>query len=466
MEYIFLAWPFLLVIAATLLVLMGGVLGLHARTRYGSFVLPVLIGLLLVNLAIQPVLSGRDLRTLFFGMEFVQSGYQSASLAYLGKALVYLTLIVSAVEVAHHILARIDRAKSVAPIFLLALVFYFFSAYFLPGIFGKERGLAHFYFYLPLIFSAIYFAAEDNPRRIAICFRNAIGLVLVATIMVAAIQPNMVVQQNFRSAIPIFDFRLWGLAAHPNAFAPLALSFLVLLNAEPFKNSLVTASAWLTGMGAVLFAQSKTVWVVAAFLLVAHHLFRLLSEMRRGRASFLSALIIGGSYLSAVAFCFAVLAWSFGLAKIDMSLLNAVDTKALSTLSGRDIIWEYSIREWKANPIFGYGLDLWGAEYRQAMALPTAYHAHNQFLQTLAASGLIGAIGLIVYVGVLGWGALLVKAPYRPLVLSLLFMLLIRSFSEPPFELRSIADANVIIHLCLFALVVSSARRSRMILNS
>lgn len=460
MGYLFIAGPFLLVIVVTVFAILLGILGLHARTRYESFVFPTLIGLLVLNLAVQPILIGRDLRTLFFGVDFLQSGFQSAEFAYFGKALIYLTLLVAMIEVVHQIVARVGRKKNGSHVVFAAFLFYFFTAYILPGFFGEVRAIAHFYFYLPLIFAAVYFSAANDPRRVVICFRNAIGLVLVATIAVALVKPEMVVQQHFRSAIPLFDFRIWGLAAHPNAFAPLALSFLILLKTEPFGSRFVTVAAWGLGVSAVILAQSKTVWVVALFLLAVHHFFRLHSEIRRGNASVFSAIIIGGSYVGAIVSCLVMLAWSSGLTNFDMSWLRGVDTKALSTLSGRDIIWEYSLREWRENPLFGYGLDLWGDEYRRAMALPTAYHAHNQFIQTIAASGLVGLLGLILYIVVLVFKVVKIRGGEGSLALSLVLMLLIRCFSEPPFELRSIADANVIMHLCLFAVVVSSFRRT------
>ena len=95
-------------------------------------------------------------------------------------------------------------------ILLGGLLFYFFLAFVVAGVFSARGGLAHQYFYLPIIFSAIFLAVGDDPAKIARYFRNGFGGVMVATVFVAIINPDMVIQTHFRSSITLLDFRLFS----------------------------------------------------------------------------------------------------------------------------------------------------------------------------------------------------------------------------------------------------------------
>lgn len=457
-DFIFPAIGGIFALLAAVAVTLATSLSLHVRTRYESLALPLLIALLILNMAVQPVLNARDLRFVFSGTDYLPTGFQSVVAALFGKGLLYFTMLVASIEVIHQILRRRSQGGQSSGSLLTTFLLYFFAAFFLAGVLGATKGLAHFYFYLPILFGAIYFSSRRDPAKVAIYFRNAIAAVLVATLLTLVIAPDMVLQKNFRSSIPLFDSRLWGLSAHPNAFAPIALAFLVLLHYQPFKSPAINWTAWVLGAGAVVAAQSKTVWAVALLLLAAYLLWRVWGETRHAKATLMSTTIIAGFLIATTAGSALVLAWSFGFVTLNLEQMLRLDVKALSTLSGRDLIWDLSLEEWRRSPIFGYGLNLWGEEYRRQMALPSAFHAHNQFVQTLAASGVVGLAGLLLYLGVLTAHVLKVEPTLRPYALALLAILFVRCFSEPPFELRSISDANVLIHLCLFGMIAAARR--------
>lgn len=447
-----------LLLAVGVVVMIG--VFLHLRKQAPMLTLPALIALVIIGMAIQPIVTNRDLRFLAIGFEFLSSGFQSGWSALVGKGLLYLTLLIAGVEILNRIVSTRPTNARGGAILLIGLLFYFFLAFVVAGLLGAHSGLAHQYFYLPIIFSAIFLAAGDDPTKVVRYFRNGFGAVMIATALVALIHPNMVIQTHFRSSISLLDFRLWGLAAHANAFGPIALTFLILLFVVPFERRAWNIGGGILGTLALLAAQSKTVWVIALVLVALYLANRVLQEFRRANAKLMSIGILGVSFLGICGLAGVTLAWSFGFVDLNLSTFQDIDTKGLSTLSGRDLIWELTIAEWRSNPLFGYGLSLWDEEFRHEAALPSAFHAHNQFLQTLGASGAIGLLGLITYLAVLIWGTFKVDHVVRPAALSLLLLLLVRSISEPPFEMRSVSDANVILHLCLFALIVSSLRRS------
>lgn len=71
------------------------------------------------------------------------------------------------------------------------------------------------------------------------------------------------------------------------------------------------------------------------------------------------------------------------------------------TMTGRTIIWDYTIQKIIQNPLTGYGKQ--SAEYRMAQ-IPNVYgasHAHNFFLEHLYCGGFIQLILLIVWLGLL-----------------------------------------------------------------
>jgi O-antigen ligase len=153
------------------------------------------------------------------------------------------------------------------------------------------------------------------------------------------------------------------------------------------------------GAGVLFIAQSKTSWI--AFLLCALCMLAVRngpSAWRRlgdpGEGSFGVA-----ACLSAIVFAL-VLLWALLLADVGPAVAGFFETSQgaqLVSMTGRDLIWAIAMDEWRANPLFGYGPDLWNDAYRQSINLPNATNAHNQFLDTLARSGIVGAAGLVLY---------------------------------------------------------------------
>jgi O-antigen ligase len=114
------------------------------------------------------------------------------------------------------------------------------------------------------------------------------------------------------------------------------------------------------------------------------------------------------------------------------------------------------MEEWGHNPILGYGLTIWDADYRQAIGMPQATHAHNQFLDTLSRSGLVGAFGLVVYAVVLTVMALRYARATGGLSLALFFSTALPAVSEVPLLLIDYGS-HVLTHFLLIVAVASGA---------
>jgi len=126
-------------------------------------------------------------------------------------------------------------------------------------------------------------------------------------------------------------------------------------------------------------------------------------------------------------------------------------------MTGRDRIWAIAWQEWQSHPIWGWGLQIWGDNYRRAIGMANATHAHNQFMDSLSRSGLVGVGALMLYL--LTLAALAIRSARRSdgLTLALLLSLLMRAGSEVPLLLTGYGP-DLIIHVLL--LMAVAAHRS------
>lgn len=234
--------------------------------------------------------------------------------------------------------------------------------------------------------------------------------------------------------------------------------FLLLLWARPFQRNWLNVLAWVMGLAALFLAQSKTAWI--AFLLCAlcmalvrhgSRMWRRMSDPRNGAMGIFALLIA----LIAMA---ALLGWIV-VGDVDAQWSNFADTAQgaqLISMTGRDQIWAIAIEEWRASPYFGYGLGLWEADFRAAIAMPNATSAHNQFMDTLARAGSVGAVALVVYSLVLLVMSLRYAKASGGLSLALFVALALRSISEVPMLLQGYGT-ELFLHLLLLVTLAAAA---------
>jgi O-antigen ligase len=115
--------------------------------------------------------------------------------------------------------------------------------------------------------------------------------------------------------------------------------------------------------------------------------------------------------------------------------LDTEQGNQLMTLTGRDQIWAIAWEEWHSNPWFGYGPGLFDDDFRMAVNMPNATNAHNQFMDTLARSGTIGAAALIAYAIVLMVLSFKFAKRTAGLSAALFIALALRAISEVPMML-------------------------------
>jgi O-antigen ligase len=238
----------------------------------------------------------------------------------------------------------------------------------------------------------------------------------------------------------------------------LAQIALLCLWSKPFERRWVTVLAWTIGGAALFLAQSKNAWisfVLCAISMLAvrngGNLWRRMGDPRQGALGAFACIVT-----IIVVLTFA--GW-YLLGDVEdraAAFLSTRQGEQLMTLTGRDRIWAIAIEEWQSNPLFGYGPGLWNAEFRASIGMPSATHAHNQFMETLARSGTVGAVALVLYAGVLLMMSLRYARATGGLSIALFVALAMRSISEIPLLLFGYGT-ELLGHLLLIVTLAGAA---------
>jgi O-antigen ligase len=217
--------------------------------------------------------------------------------------------------------------------------------------------------------------------------------------------------------------------------------------------------AWLLGLSVLFMAQSKTAWLAFALcsgsVLALRWTPRLRAQLGNVHDSTPALAWIALGLLGVAASLGLLLFGNLGEG-LQRFLLSS-EGGQLSSMTGRDRIWVIAWEEWQRHPIWGWGLQIWDDNYRRAIGMANATHAHNQLMDTLSRSGLVGATALTLYLGVLCVLSLRCARASQGLSLALLLALLLRAGSEVPLLLIGYGP-DLIIHLLL--LITLAAHRS------
>jgi O-antigen ligase len=254
-----------------------------------------------------------------------------------------------------------------------------------------------------------------------------------------------------QSTVAVFSWRLFGTANHANSLAPLA-GFSWILGRFPgcrLKGEFLHGAAILI---VLYLAQSKTIWAIALVLLCVYILIRIASL--GGFRKYLTYFALGTS-----SYAFAV--YLIKYSSLTGRITDMQNNRQVLSLTGRLMIWAYALQMWRHNPWIGKGLDAWSSpaalEENIIVLGWAAPHAHNQLLQTLSTSGLVG-LGVLVL-----WTLYFIKIVRRapaglrvPLWwLSVFFFL--PGFSEVVFQ-YNLGPGNTLMTWIIFTLVLIAGK--------
>lgn len=414
---------------------------------------------MLVLTAMEVLLSGRDLTQLFLALQAQTQAIEEASrpalLAWVQRGVSLLLLAASLERIVSHFL---QRKPVPAPMLAWTFLFYWLTTVASPAVFSNHPGLSHEYLYPLALGLACTLAGPMDRERIFAVTRNAAFIFILAGLALIPVWPTLVLDTSYSQGLLPGVPRFGGLSTHPVGMGMLAQTALVILWARPTGQRWTNLGCWAIGLAALFLAQSKTAWV--CFLLSAICLL----AVRRApaavhRAGDPRASSFGvGLCLAVIAAVLAVLVavLVFDLPTLIADFFNTREGAQLASLTGRDRIWVVAMEEWARQPVFGYGLSLWDADFRESIGMPQATHAHNQLLDTLARSGTVGAAGLLLYAAVLTVMAFRYARATGGLSLALYVNHALLSISEVPLILIDYGS-HVLPHFLLIVAVASGA---------
>ncbi len=409
--------------------------------------------------ALEVLLSGRDLTQSFLMLQkevhaIVEAGRHPV-LVWVQRGVSLMLLAVTLERIASHFLRR----KPVpAPMLAWTFLFFWLTTVAAPAVFGSHPSLSHEYLYPLLLGLACSLAGPADRERIFAVTRNSLFIYLLASAALIPVWPSLVLDTSYTQGLMPGVPRFGGLSTHPVGLGMAAQTALVILWARPCQRRWLNAACWGLGLGALFLAQSKTAWLCfllsgACLLLVrrAPDAVQRAGDPRRSSFGVGLCLAVIGAVLALLV---AVLVFDLPTAIGDF--FDTREGAQLASLTGRDRIWVVAMEEWARQPVFGYGLTLWDADYREAIGMPNATHGHNQMIDTLARAGTVGAAGLVLYALVLTVMAFRYARATGGLSLALYVNHALLSISEVPLILIDYGS-HVMPHFLLIVAVASGA---------
>ena len=349
----------------------------------------------------------------------------------------------------------------------------------LPHLIGLDPRLPVHVLYAPVLILALYAGRRLPHRGVLETAQWSIAATLISGLLLHPLIPAATASPaGFEQRVPFLDTRFWGLGSGPNSVAPLALIQLLLQIHQRPRHSIFWVVANLIAAAAAItvlvWAQSQTAWAAALLVLPFLLMRRSLDET------------IGRTALQAHHVVFGLLGLAIGLAFIGGELIRSGAIQAIADLipgahspvwksgtldaataigdqvmTGRGQIWAVALDVWRDAPWTGFGGRAWDADFRFYFGLPSALHAHNQWLQALSVSGFIGFAVLSLYLIVLAWFAWKTSGVSRGLTLALFTVIVVRMITEVPLELGYVMSADAVAHLLLLYLLFAYGSRQR-----
>ena len=418
---------------------------------YLHWVLPLMVLLS----AIDVLLSGRDLSMVYAELAGLQQGSRHALMPWIQRAFSLALLVICLHAATSHLSS--GRQMPSAPL-TASYVALWVGTVALTAVLGSHRQISHEYAYALIIGFALLTVTTVDIGRIVDRARDTLFALMLVSVALVPIWPALVLDASYTQGLLPGVPRLGGVAPHPVALGMFAQTGLLLLWARPFGSRWMTVLAWILGLSVLFFAQSKTAWLAFMLCAIAMVLVRngpsawqRLGDPREGAFGIVLCLgVMAASAALLVLFVFT----DFGGAVA--GFLDTDQGAQLMSLTGRDQIWAIAIQEWLSHRWFGYGPGLFDDEHRLAVGMPNATNAHNQFMDTLARSGIVGAVVLVVYALVL----LVLSFKYARrsggLSLALFIALALRSISEVPLTLFGYGT-ELFVHLLLVVTLSAAA---------
>lgn len=365
--------------------------------------------------------------------------YTNQLVTIIGRITTALFLIACTIGIVYGLFRRKHSLPSQGILITVAGLF-LYSSIILSALVSENGGFTYKLFFFPLFIITAYLSPRFNPIQ-NISKILPILLVFIYTSLIAIfLNPTWAYSSYSDSWIGI-PIRLYGTSNHPNGLGYIALSYLILARLVS-KKSLWFYINIIVAIITIILTQSKTIWLALIIWLILEWIIKNVSTHR---------LITSRMLISAILLFFFITLY---LLLFKQDLLEHIFGSNIS-LTGRTYVWEITLKTWLKHPIFGYGPNLWNINFRQKYALFWAGQAHNQFMQTLGESGLIGVGALLFYLFTIIKLSSKLNNVTNFASLGIVITILIRSFFETPLNNTNI-DEGFFIHAIFFVILINS----------
>lgn len=319
----------------------------------------------------------------------------------------------------------------------------FIIAGILASFFGHRPELKEMIFVELILFFALYFVKDMDLSRFAEVVKKALLLTVYGSLIMAIIVPSWSFKTGYDQGLfDFFSIRLYGITTNANNTASLFLLYLLFEMQFPTKSKYRAANIGLT-LVLLFLTQSKTVWALLLFFYLCKVVYTHWGKIRHSKWFKIAPIALAALLI-------------VGLISQGSAIMNLFNSKQSNVFNftGRTVIWELTIQEWQNNKTFGYGLNLWDekmfGEYAEKIKFGWTFsHAHNQYVQSLGESGIVGLVALLIYLSVFLYFG--IKYAKQTRGMSLIFALypILRGWTEPVFR-HYLLDTNLFIHLILY----------------
>jgi exopolysaccharide production protein ExoQ len=338
---------------------------------------------------------------------------------------------------------------------IITFLFFFFTNVFTAASFSAHPSFEHYYVYFVLAGTASLLFAQGEEEISIRAARNALFIFLIISAGFIPWNPGLVLSNNYlEGLIPGLTYRYAGLAPHPNFLGINTVLFLLCLWNKPFSSRWINFFGWTIGYLSLVLAQSKTSWICFIICMSCMGYFKY-GDLLKQRLFDVKNPILPATFILITIISSGIISGVVMFSDIGSKINSFFSTPAgaeLMTMTGRTNIWEIALNEWRNNPFFGYGLTIFDEAHR-AKTGTTAFHAHNQFYQTLASAGIVGVAGLLIYVTTLFWFTLKTAKSSEGLTLAIFLMLSIRSISEVTLVISGYFNFDALAHLLLLMII-------------
>ena len=419
---------------------------LHAERSYGVWIAPLLVPISALGISVSTLLSGRSLKYASIDLNLQTTGLTSEGSWILRLITLTMLGICATAVINRWFKNRAPLGANSTHLFIAFVAFYICNNV-LNSAFGTEPAFTHTMFYALVVFAGAYVTSQSPLSTVVSCAKLGLAGMMVLSLLVAVIRPELAVQPDYRGWVPGLTSRLWGVGSNPNSIGPLALVLLLCEYLQPYRRWWVRWSLVAVAVAVFLYAQSKTVFVSAAGVAMILAWYRVGKAGKGIDMRFALMLLLLGSVMAG-----SILVLDVGR-MADRLFASQVGTD-IATLSGRWQIWSVASTEWLRNPLFGYGPEIWGPEFRQRIGMQSAFSAHNQLMHSLSSAGTLGAVTLFIYIVYLGRGAFRMSHRTRGVSVALFALVVARCITETPLTLGTIFSGDFLTHLLLFQIVV------------